>query len=87
LDPQGEVAKDFRKNSALKTILSAKMSRSVQVYDLHNLVLIGDDLFKRIIVNSGFLSSLGNSSIPKLGRKESSIFSYRIRNLISYESQ
>jgi hypothetical protein len=59
LDPQGEFAKDFRENSTLKSTLCGKMSRSVQVYDLHNLVLTGDDLFKRILVNSGFLSSLG----------------------------
>jgi energy-coupling factor transporter ATP-binding protein EcfA2 len=59
LDPQGEFAKDFRENSALKTTLCDKMGRTVQVYDLHNLVLTGDDLFKKILVNSGFLSSLG----------------------------
>ena len=59
LDPQGEFAKDFRENSELKSTLCDKMSRSVQVYDLHNLVLTGDDLFKRILINSGFLSSLG----------------------------
>jgi hypothetical protein len=59
LDPQGEFAKDFRENSVLKSTLCDKMSRSVQVYDLHNLVLTGDDLFKRILINSGFLSSLG----------------------------
>ena len=59
LDPQGEFSKDFRENSDLKTTLCNKMSRSVQVYDLHNLVLTGDDLFKRILVSSDFLSSLG----------------------------
>ena len=59
LDPQGEFSKDFRENSELKTTLCNKMSRSVQVYDLHNLVLTGDDLFKRILVSSDFLSSLG----------------------------
>ena len=50
LDPQGEFAKDFRENSVLKSTLCDKMSRSVQVYDLHNLVLTGDDLFKRILI-------------------------------------
>ena len=59
LDPQGEFAKDFRENSSLKSTLCDKMSRSVHVYDLHNLVLTGDDLFKRILINSGFLSNLG----------------------------
>jgi ABC-type oligopeptide transport system ATPase subunit len=59
LDPQGEFAKDLRENSALKTILQDQLSRSVEIYDLHNLVLTGDTLFKRILVTSGFLSSLG----------------------------
>jgi hypothetical protein len=59
LDPQGEFSKDFRENSALKATLCGKMFRTVQVYDLHNLVLTGDDLFKKILVNSGFLSNLG----------------------------
>lgn len=35
------------------------MARQVQVYDLHNLVLTGDDLFKRILISSPFLNSLG----------------------------
>ena len=59
LDPQGEFAKDLRENSALKSVLQSKLSRSVKVYDLHSLVLTGDDLFKRILINSGFLNSLG----------------------------
>ena len=59
LDPQGEFARDFREDSALKSTLRGKLSRSVRVYDLHSLVLTGDDLFKRILINSGFLSSLG----------------------------
>ena len=59
LDPQGEFSKDFRENSSIKSTLCDKMSRRVQVYDLHNLVLTGDDLFKKILVNSGFLSNLG----------------------------
>ena len=59
LDPQGEFAKDFRENSSLKTTLCEKMSRQVHVYDLHNLVLTGDELFRKVLVNSGFLSKLG----------------------------
>jgi hypothetical protein len=59
LDPQGEFAKDFREDSSLKATLCGKIGRSVQVYDLHNLVLTGDDLFKKILVNSDFLSRLG----------------------------
>jgi hypothetical protein len=59
LDPQGEFAKDFRENSVLRQTLCDKMRRLVQVYDLHNLVLTGDDLFKRILVGSPFLSGLG----------------------------
>lgn len=59
LDPQGEFSKDFKENSPLKTTLCNKMGRQVQVYNLHNLVLTGDDLFKKIIVNSDFLNRLG----------------------------
>jgi len=59
LDPQGEFAKDLRENSALKMALKDRLSRSVEIYDLHNLVLTGDSLFKRILVTSGFLNSLG----------------------------
>jgi hypothetical protein len=59
LDPQGEFSKDFKENSSLKTTICSKMGRQVQVYSLHNLALTGDDLFKKILVNSGFLNKLG----------------------------
>jgi hypothetical protein len=59
LDPQGEFSKDFKENSSLKTTLCNQMCRQVQVYSLHNLVLTGDDLFKKILVNSDFLYKLG----------------------------
>jgi energy-coupling factor transporter ATP-binding protein EcfA2 len=59
LDPQGEFSRDLRQETPLKRVLEKKLSRNVQVFDLHNLVLTGDDLFKRILVNSKFFESLG----------------------------
>ncbi len=59
LDPQGEFSKDLRTQTPIKDILENRLSRKTQVYDLHNLVLTGFDLFKRILVNSGFFESLG----------------------------
>jgi hypothetical protein len=59
LDPQGEFSKDLRTQTPIKKILENKLHRKTQVYDLHNLVLTGFDLFKKILVNSGFFESLG----------------------------
>jgi energy-coupling factor transporter ATP-binding protein EcfA2 len=59
LDPQGEFSRDLREESALKNVLQEKLSRTVQIYDLHNLVLTGDELFKRILINSKFFERLG----------------------------
>jgi len=59
LDPQGEFSKDLRNETSIKKVLEKDLSRKTQVYDLHNLVLTGFDLFKRILLNSGFFESLG----------------------------
>jgi hypothetical protein len=59
LDPQGEFSKDFKGETPIKKVLEDKLSRNIEVYDLYNLVLTGFDLFKRILVNSGILESLG----------------------------
>jgi len=58
LDPQGEFARDVKRYGPIKKILK-NLDRKVEVYDLHNLVLTGWDLFKRILVNSGFFERLG----------------------------
>jgi energy-coupling factor transporter ATP-binding protein EcfA2 len=59
LDPQGEFARDLRGETPLKKVLQEKLSRTVHIYDLHNLILTGYNLFKRILVNSDFLNRLG----------------------------
>lgn len=59
LDPQGEFARDARGDTIIKKILIEKLNRKIEVYDLHNLVLTGWDLFKKILVNSGFFEKLG----------------------------
>ena len=59
LDPQGEFSKDTSNGVPVKDILEIKLSKNVEVYNLHNLVLTGWDLFKRILVNSGFFDRLG----------------------------
>jgi len=59
LDPQGEFSKDLKDESSIKNILEENLSRRTEVYDLHNLVLTGFDLFKRVLLNSGFFESLG----------------------------
>lgn len=62
LDPQGEFSKDFRSDSNIKNILYDKYSREVDLYSLHNLVLTGWPLFKKILVNSAFFRELGVSA-------------------------
>ena len=59
LDPQGEFTRDARGDTPIKRILVEKLGRKIEVYDLHNLVLTGWDLFKKILVNSGFFEKLG----------------------------
>ena len=58
LDPQGEFSKDFTKETELKKIVE-QSGRKIEVYQVHNLTLTGWDLFKKILVNSGFLNRLG----------------------------
>lgn len=59
LDPQGEFSKDLRNEPSINNVLEKKLSRKTEVYDLHNLVLTGFDLFKKVLINSGFFESLG----------------------------
>jgi len=59
LDPQGEFSKDLTTQTPIKSILQNKLQRNIEVHDLHNLVLTGYDLFKKILINSGFFESLG----------------------------
>lgn len=58
LDPQGEFARDFQSDTEVQRIYR-QLSREVQIYNLYNLVLTGDDLFKKILVSSEFFKCLG----------------------------
>lgn len=58
LDPQGEFSRDIKTGTQIRDVLK-DIGRNIEVYDLHNLVLTGWDLFKRILVNSGFFERLG----------------------------
>jgi len=59
LDPQGEFSRDFQTDTELKRIIGERLGKNVEVYSLHNLVLTGWQLFKKVLMQSGFLGSLG----------------------------
>jgi hypothetical protein len=56
LDPQNEFAKEFQKEEVQK-LLKDDLSRSFEVISLHNLLLQEYNLFKKILISSGFLRS------------------------------
>lgn len=58
MDPQGEFSDEFRGESDFKKVLTEKLSRTVEVCDLHNLTLTGDNLFKKVLLMSGFFDEL-----------------------------
>src|SRR6266705_426922 len=57
LDPQGEFSR-LKNESQVADILINKLRKEVKVYDLHTLVLSGNELFIRILILSGFLDRL-----------------------------
>ena len=59
LDPQGEFSRDFQSSTNLRDVIKTDLGKTVEVYTLHNLVLTGWSLFKKLLMNSGFLGSLG----------------------------
>lgn len=59
LDPQGEFSRDMKNKSNINKVLKEKLSRNVEVFDLHRLVLTGWPLLKRVLINSGFFERLG----------------------------
>jgi ABC-type oligopeptide transport system ATPase subunit len=59
LDPQGEFSRDLKGVTPLKEVLTKRLSRNLQIYDLHNLVLTGDELYKKVLINSTFFEKLG----------------------------
>lgn len=58
LDPQGEFSRDFQEKTKIQRMFR-ELSRDIEIFSLYNLVLTGDDLLKKILVNSGFFERLG----------------------------
>jgi hypothetical protein len=57
LDPQGEFAK-IKADDKMQDSLE-KLGKKPKIYGLHNLVLSGNHLFRKILILSGFLDELG----------------------------
>jgi len=72
LDPQGEFAK-IRDEPVIGDTLRNKLGKEVKVYDLHNLVLTGDGLFKKVLILSRFLDRLGVIHDDNKGRASDQI--------------
>lgn len=53
-DPQGQFTKEFQKD-AIKRKMSKNLNRNVELINLFNLILTGDPLFHKILINSDFL--------------------------------
>lgn len=63
LDPQGQFSREFNRNE-LRELVEEKLGREILMINLHNLVLSGYSLFKKIIINSGFLIRWCNIKYP-----------------------
>jgi len=59
LDPQGEFTKNLKNQSEVKVILESILGREIEIYTLHDLVLTGWDLFKKILIQSDILDNIG----------------------------
>lgn len=53
-DPQGQFTKEFQKEDIKKRI-SNSLKRNIELINLFNLILTGDALFHKILINSDFL--------------------------------
>jgi hypothetical protein len=58
LDPQGEFTK-LKKDSKLIPLFERKFQKKIQFIGIQDLVLSGDDLFRRILIASPFLREIG----------------------------
>jgi len=59
LDPQGEFSKKIRESPRLQELLKKDLKKEIKLANLHNLVLSGWDLFKKILIHAGFFKELG----------------------------
>lgn len=64
IDPQGEFTKDCVNEGKLKKIIVDKLGRKLKLYNLHNLVLSGSELFKEVLMRSDYLFELGIRNEP-----------------------
>jgi len=58
MDPQGEYSRDYRRDDKFKELIK-KTGKQVEIYNVQNIALTGWPLFRKILVNSGFLNRLG----------------------------
>jgi DNA helicase HerA-like ATPase len=63
LDPQGQFSREFRRPET-KDLVEQKLKREIRIINLHNLVLSGYPLFKKILVSSNYLISWCNIKHP-----------------------
>jgi hypothetical protein len=56
LDPQGEFSKIRNDTKVMETF--EKLNKTVKFYNLHNIVLTTNDLFKKLLIHSGFFDQL-----------------------------
>ncbi|MHA1683677.1 MAG: ATP-binding protein [Promethearchaeota archaeon] len=62
LDPQGEFARDLNERGNLKRYLENFLGRKINIIGIHDLVLTGWSLFKKILVSSRLLINFGIKS-------------------------
>jgi hypothetical protein len=63
LDPQGQFSKEF-KNPNIKETIEKSCGKKVEIISLFNLVLTGDETFKKVLTYSGFLKKFCNIKFP-----------------------
>ena len=59
IDPQGEFSKEIRENGTLRKILEEKLKRKVEVWSITRISLSNLETFKKLLMISGFLHSMG----------------------------
>ncbi|MFX1284720.1 MAG: ATP-binding protein [Promethearchaeota archaeon] len=59
LDPQGEFSEKINSNPQIRSLITQTFNKKVKFVSLHNLVLSGWDLFKKIMIYSDFFKDLG----------------------------
>ena len=64
LDPQGQFTKEFKKEP-IKQLFEKNIERTIEFINLHNMVLSGDELFEKILINSNFLRNWASIKHPE----------------------